>query len=84
MKDKQQILDYAYERQNEEDVQTYILTKQNDSLLLIPHRHFYFSILGEKTIEKLIARGYLSIEEINQKYNNDRIEKQIVKTKKRR
>lgn len=83
MKKKLEILDYAYERKSQEDIQTYILTKEEDSLLLIPHQHFYFSILGEKTIENLIVRGYLSIDELNQKYENNKIEKQNIKTKKR-
>lgn len=84
MKEKPKVLAYAYERQNIEDVQTYILVREKESLLLIPDRHFYFSILGEKTIEKLVARGYLSMEELNEKYANDTIQKQNIKTKKRR
>lgn len=82
MKKKLQVLDYAYEKENEEDIQTYILIKENETHLLIPNQHFYFSILGEKTIDKLIARGYLSMEELYQKYNNN-IEKQKAKLKKR-
>ena len=84
MKKKTNIIDYAYERENIEDVQTYIVTKEKEFLYLIPHRHFYFSILGEKTIEKLVERGYLSMEELEKKYENNKIEKQIVKKKKRR
>ena len=80
MKKKLQVLDYVYEKENEEDIQTYILIKENETYLLIPKQHFYFSILGEKTIDKLIARGYLSMEELYQKYNN--IEKQKTKLKK--
>lgn len=84
MKEKSKVLDYAYERQSAEDVQTYTLIKENETLLLIPDQHYYFSILGEKTIEKLVARGYLSVEELHEKYANDTIEKQPIKTKKRR
>lgn len=83
MKEKPKIIDYAYERENMEDVQTYMVTKENEVIYLIPHHHFYFSILGEKTIERLIERGYLSIEELEKKYENNTIEKQLVKKKKR-
>lgn len=84
MKGKSKILDYVYERQSIEDVQTYILTKEDESFLLIPHNHFYFSILGEKTIEKLTSRGYLSMEELHEKYAAVTIKKKYIKTKKRR
>lgn len=83
MKEKHKILDYVYERQNEEDVQTYTLIKEKESLLLIPDQHYYFSILGEKTIEKLVVRGYLSMGELQKKYTNEEIKKQAVKVKKR-
>lgn len=83
MKNKLQILDYVYERQNIEDVQTYILVEENENLTLIPKQHFYFSILGEKTIDKLVNRGYLSMEELKIKYSNNEIKKQKTKTKKR-
>lgn len=73
------ILEYVYEREDSENIQTYFLIKSESTLLLISHQHFYFSILGEKTIEKLTARGYLSIEEVKQKYNIDFIEKQKIK-----
>lgn len=84
MKGKSKILDYVYERESIEDVQTYILTKENESFLLIPQNHFYFSILGEKTIDKLTSRGYLSMEELYEKYSDVTITKQNVKIKKRR
>ena len=78
-----QILEYVYERKNIEDVQTYLLVKTDSELFLTPLQHFYFSILGDKTIDKLVARGYLSIEEIKQKYQIDSIKKQNIKIKKR-
>ena len=84
MKEKSKILDYVYERESIEDVQTYILTKDDESFFLIPQNHFYFSILGEKTIDKLTSRGYLSMEELNEKYTDVTITKQNIKTKKRR
>lgn len=79
-----QILDYVYERQNEEDVQTYKVTKnEEDIILLSPIQHFYFSILGERTIEKLEGRGYLSMDEFNQKYGDFKIETAPQKKKRR-
>lgn len=80
---KEKVLDYVYERQTIEDVQTYIVKKENEMINLIPLQHFYYSILGDKTIDKLIGKGYLSMEEFNQKYNNIPIEQQAIKIKKR-
>jgi len=78
------ILDYVYERQTDEDVQTYSVTKNDqDVILLSPLQHFYFSILGEKTIEKLEGRGYISIEEFYQKYEGYTVEKGPQKQKRR-
>lgn len=78
------ILDYVYERQNEEDVQTYEVTKiDEDVILLSPLQHFYFSILGERTLEKLEGRGYLSMDEFNQKYSDFKIETAPQKKKRR-
>lgn len=79
-----EILDYVYERQNEEDVQTYKVTKtEEDVILLSPLQHFYFSILGERTLEKLEGRGYLSMDEFNQKYGDFKIETAPQKKKRR-
>ena len=79
-----EILDYVYERQNEEDVQTYKVTRnEEDIILLSPLQHFYFSILGERTIEKLEGRGYLSMEEFYQKYDSYKIETTPQKQKRR-
>ena len=82
MKKEVQILNYAYERKDEEIVQTYVVTKENENILLIPLQKFYFSILGEKTIEKLTCRGYLSLEEVKEKYTDFKI-KENIKIKKR-
>lgn len=81
---KNKILDYVYEHENEEIVQTYAVTKNEDNIIyLSPIQHFYFSILGERTIEKLEGRGYLSMEEFKEKYPDTNIEKIPQKTKKR-
>jgi len=81
---KKDVIDYVYERIEEEIVQTYEVTKtEEDIVYLSPLQHFYFSILGEKTIEKLEGKGYLSIEEFNEKYSGNTIEKIPQKTKRR-
>lgn len=81
---RKEILDYVYERKDEEIVQTYEVTKnEEDIVYLSPLQHFYFSILGEKTIEKLEGKGYLSMEEFNEKYHGKSIEKIPQKIKRR-
>lgn len=62
------ILDYAYEIKNNEDVNTYAIQEQNGQIIRHFMDHYYLFVLGEKTIEKLRGRGYLSMEEVYQKY----------------
>lgn len=62
------VLCYAYELFNEEDVYTYQIEKRNEELIRIRMEHYYYFILGEKLIEKLKGRGYVSMEEVYQKY----------------
>ncbi len=61
-------LDYAYEIKNNEDVNTYAIQEQNGQIIRFFMEHYYLFVLGEKTIEKLRGRGYLSMDEIYQKY----------------
>lgn len=81
---KTEVIDYVYERQSEEDIQTYsAIRNEQDIILLSPLQHYYFSILGERTIEKLEGKGYLSIEEFNQKYEGSTVERAPQKQKRR-
>lgn len=67
-KSESKFLDYIYEIDGE-DVNTYILCQSEESIYRISRDHYYWSILGEKTIDKLRGRGYLSLEEACQKYD---------------
>lgn len=64
---EEKILDYVYEIV-EEDVNTYMLWQKDDIIYRVFRDHYYWSVLGEKTIDKLRGRGYLSLEEAYQKY----------------
>jgi len=68
MENQQIFLDYAYEMVDSENVYTYEIRKKEDAICRIFCTNYHFSILGEKTVEKLRGRGYLSMEEIYQKY----------------
>lgn len=60
-------LDYVYEIL-EDVVKTYEIQKIENQLFCILNGHYYLDILGERTIEKLRGRGYLSMEEACYKY----------------
>lgn len=78
------ILDYAYNI-IEDDVQTYLVVKNKDtSISIIEHQHFYLAILGDRLIQKLEGKGYITLDEVKQKYQiSDIKEKTKVKNKKK-
>ncbi len=61
-------LDYVYEVINQHDVNIYMIQKNMNQIYRVFCGHYYYEILGEKTIEKLIGRGFLSMEEAYIKY----------------
>lgn len=79
------ILDYAYQITNE-DVETFLIIKNSDnSIGLMKDQHFYLTILGDRLIEKLEGRGYISMDEVKEKYPNIDIQpKKKVKWKRKR
>lgn len=64
---KNDVLDYAYEIDSD-NVNTYTLERRENQIYRILNNHYYLDILGEKIISKLRGRGYLSMEEVYQKY----------------
>lgn len=64
----QNILDHAYEIVNEEDINLYAIVKVEDTLSRVLDGHLYWSVRGEYTIYRLQSRGYLSMEQVYQKY----------------
>ena len=62
-----QYLDYIYEI-DESYINTYGIIKKDDYYREFIERYNYY-ILGERMIEKLIGRGYISYEKAVKKYN---------------
>ncbi len=67
-KNQNDILCYAYEIVNSEDVNIYKIRRSDEQIVRTLIDHYYLFVLGQKTIEKLQWRGYLSMEEVYQKY----------------
>lgn len=66
-------LDYIYEIEDSY-INTYGLLKE-DKYYMFYLGHYNYYILGEKMIEKLIGRGYITKDECLKKYGIEELEK---------
>lgn len=82
------IIDKVYHlHSNDEEIKTYIITKENDYVQVFYEYNLYTYILGvDRTINKLTNKGYIPIDEFYRKYseNNLVFTNEVVKVKKKK